>query len=348
VLTKCYSDAHSHLLTTTTTNVTHNHNNNNNNNNNSTSKLIMMNFDESNVDTIKTMVQSQFSSGDLVVLIQTGAFYLNEYRIRLELFDRGLKTIEHVHLGLMPHEQYATYVDSLAFDHTAPNGSQLAHKLKDKIHSSNRFIVYTGSQSQPASGSSKQQQAGEEEEEQMATLVYDTPMEPALLNLGDYSGMKNVGGTFPVGEVFTEPRDLSAVSGEAYVFGFPNIERKVEILEKPFKIRIERGVVTWIAPDAPESFTKVLQLIGEGEGEVVVREFGIGLNEGPSKRNPLNDVTAFERQKGLHISLGKKHTVFSKPEIKKKRTRFHIDVFLDVQSIVMDEQVVYKNGQFRV
>lgn len=35
-----------------------------------------------------------------------------------------------------------------------------------------------------------------------------------------------------------------------------------------------------------------------------------------SKNKPVNDMTAFERQAGLHLSLGKKHNVFKKPGMK--------------------------------
>ena len=37
---------------------------------------------------------------DLVVLIQTTSFRLEAFRIRVELFKRGLKVIEHVHLEI--------------------------------------------------------------------------------------------------------------------------------------------------------------------------------------------------------------------------------------------------------
>lgn len=33
----------------------------------------------------------------------------------------------------------------------------------------------------------------------------------------------------------------------------------------------------------------------------------------------MNDGTSFERQKGLHFSLGKKHNVFKKPGMKNAR-----------------------------
>lgn len=291
---------------------------------------ILMDFDQCNTEDIKSFINNELNAGDLVVLIQTGAFYLNEYRIRLELFERNLKTVEHVHLGLISFDQYQTYVDMLAFDHTAKNGGQLARQLKHLIENSKQFVVHSGTKGE------------------RATLFYETSMEPVLLNLGDYSEMRNVGGTFPVGEVFTEPKDLSAISGEVMVFGFPNIERRVEIHEIPFRLGIEKGIVTNIAPDAPESFKQVFNIIKENEEEVIVREFGIGLNEGAGKYKPLNDVTAFERQKGLHLSLGKKHTVYKKPDLKKKRTRFHIDIFLDVESIEADGHKLFHNDQFLI
>ena len=41
----------------------------------------------------------------LIVLIQSSSFRLNEFRIRVELFKRGLKVIEHPHLGRMTGDQ---------------------------------------------------------------------------------------------------------------------------------------------------------------------------------------------------------------------------------------------------
>jgi hypothetical protein len=40
-----------------------------------------------------------------VVLVQSTSFRMDAYRIRIELFKRGLKVIEHVHLSRMPGEQ---------------------------------------------------------------------------------------------------------------------------------------------------------------------------------------------------------------------------------------------------
>jgi aminopeptidase len=286
--------------------------------------LIEIDFDQHKANDIKEVINTQLTPGDLVVLVQTSAFYLNEYRIRLDLFDRNLKTIEHVHLGLMSPEQYSTYIDTLAFDHTKTGA--LARSLKNIMDTSKQFVVESG---------------------EGHRLEYNTGMEPAKLNLGDYSEMKNVGGTFPVGEVFSEPTDLSSINGQVSCFGFPNLDRIVEIHnEKPFTLNITNGIVTSISDDAPDTFKQVYELIKSSEGEVMIREFGVGLNEGTGKDHPLNDVTAFERQKGLHFSLGKKHTVYKKAGLKAKRTRFHIDVFVDVRKIYMDDNLVFDNGNF--
>ena len=45
-------------------------------------------------------------------------------------------------------------------------------------------------------------------------LRYESSFEDTKLNIGDYTSMKNVGGQFPFGEVFTEPIDLEGVNGE--------------------------------------------------------------------------------------------------------------------------------------
>ncbi|MBX9869201.1 MAG: hypothetical protein K2X63_05335, partial [Burkholderiaceae bacterium] len=53
---------------------------------------------------------------DLVVLVQSTNFRLDAFRIRVELFKRGLKVIEHPHLGRMRGQEIATYIDALAYD----------------------------------------------------------------------------------------------------------------------------------------------------------------------------------------------------------------------------------------
>lgn len=261
----------------------------------------------------------RLKAGDLVVLVQSTNFRLNEFRIRIELFRRDLKTIEHIHLARMSEAQYKTYIQALAYDGTYYQS--LGRALKSSLDHAQRIVV----------------------ECRGTTLVYTGPMEDAKLNIGDYAGMKNIGGTFPIGEVFTEARDLRSVNGEALVFAFAGMDHMVRTYE-PFPIRIQNGILT--APDGPEDFNKILELIREDE-EVLVREFGLGINPALHKNSIVNDITAFERQTGLHLSLGAKHAMYPKPGLKRKDGRYHVDIFIDAERIVIDDEVVYQQGAFR-
>jgi hypothetical protein len=257
--------------------------------------------------------------GDLVVLIQSTNFRLDEFRVRIELFKRGLKTIEHIHLNRMSEPQFASYVEALAYD---PNYYRpLGHALKSRLDRAERVVVAC---------------KGTE-------LVYAGPMEEAKLNIGDYAQMKNIGGTFPIGEVFTEPRDLRLVNGEALVFAFAGEDFIVHAFT-PFPVTIRDGILT--APQGPPEFQAILEKIRKDE-EVLVREFGLGINPAMDKRRMVNDITAFERQKGLHLSLGAKHGIYAKPGLNRKHGRYHVDVFIDAERIFIDDELVYQDGNFR-
>ncbi|HXA46038.1 MAG TPA: hypothetical protein VNW52_00305, partial [Burkholderiaceae bacterium] len=133
---------------------------------------------------------------DLVVLIQSTAFRLDAYRLRVELFKRALKVIEHVHLARMPGLQAQHYIESLAYD--APYFRGVGAALKARIDKAHYGVVDSGGE----------------------RLVFGSPFESAKLNVGDYSGMNNIGGQFPIGEVFTEAQDLEAVNGRVRIFIF--------------------------------------------------------------------------------------------------------------------------------
>ena len=64
----------------------------------------------------------------------------------------------------------------------------------------------------------------------------------------------------------------------------------------------------------------------------------------------VTDIFAFERQHGMHISLGKKHNVYKASTIKAKQARFHIDVFIDVKNIIIldDNTCLFSNGKYLV
>src|ERR1035437_7148673 len=68
---------------------------------------------------------------DLVVLIQSTSFRLDAFRMRVELFKRDLKVIEHPHLSRMPGAEALHYIESLAYDPAYFRG--VGNALKERI-----------------------------------------------------------------------------------------------------------------------------------------------------------------------------------------------------------------------
>ncbi len=154
-----------------------------------------MNFDEVKPDEILQELE-KLNAGDFAVMVQSTSFRLNEFRIRVELFKRGIKVIEHPHLFRMEGKEIDIYIDSLAYD---PNYYRvIGKKLKDKIDQAKQIVIESDGE----------------------RLVYESAFETTKLNIGDYTGMVNIGGQFPIGEVFSEPKNLEAVNGKVKVFVF--------------------------------------------------------------------------------------------------------------------------------
>jgi hypothetical protein len=262
---------------------------------------------------------SELKAKDLVVVLQSTNFRLNEFRLRIELFNRDLKTIEHMHLMRLGEDQFERYINSLAYD--SDYYHRYGHGVKKMIDEATEIIVSC---------------AG-------TTLTYVGGMEDGKLNIGDYTGMKNVGGTYPIGEVFSEAKDLTKVNGEVMVFGYAGADHCVRIVE-PFKGTIKEGIFE-ASPDAPQEFLDILDLVRKDE-PVWVREFGMGLNPTMGKDRIVNDITAFERQKGMHMSLGMKHGIYPKPGFSRKDGRYHVDIFIDMETITADGKPMYKDGDF--
>jgi hypothetical protein len=267
---------------------------------------------------------ADLAAGDLVVLIQSTSFRLEAFRIRIELFKRGLKVIEHVHLARMPGEQGLHYIASLAYDPAYYRG--VGHALKARIDSARHGVVDSGDG---------------------ARLVFGSPFEGAKLNIGDYTGMNNVGGQFPLGEVFTEAQDLEAVNGRARIFVFGDTSFHVNQPATPVTVIIEKGRITGTENSTPE-FDNMLAIIRAHEGEVWVRELGFGMNRAFSRTRMVDDIGTYERMCGIHLSLGAKHGVYTKPQFKRKDTRYHVDVFAVTDAVYLDDQRVYADGAWLV
>jgi hypothetical protein len=260
-----------------------------------------------------------YAPGDLVVLVQSSNFRLDGFRLRVELFKLGLKVIEHVHLSRMPGAQGEHYIEALAYDPQYFRG--VGHALKRRIDTAARAEVHGGGD----------------------ILVFDSTLESAKLNVGDYSAMNNVGGQFPIGEVFTEAQDLEAVNGRAQVHVFGDTSYLVNRPESPITLIIERGRVTG-AENATPAFQQVLDIIRRDEGEVWVRELGFGMNRAFSRERRVDDIGTYERMCGIHLSLGAKHGVYAKPGFKRKDARYHIDVFVVTDAVYLDDERVYADG----
>lgn len=261
--------------------------------------------------------------GSLVVLVQSTRFDMGVSRFRLELFRRRLQVIEHPHLGRMQASELPIYVDALAYDPAYYR--VLGGALKARIDAAGTIRLVSP----------------------FGDLVYAGPFEDTKLNVGDYTGAANVGGQFPIGEVFTEPVDLGEINGVVPIAAFGAQDFSVVFLDEPFALRIERGQVVE-APGAPPAFAEILASIAAEEGPVWVRELGFGINRALTATRRVNDVSTYERMCGIHLSLGAKHAVYAKPGFNKRRTRFHVDVFCAPTRVEIDDAVVFAEGEYRV
>jgi hypothetical protein len=259
------------------------------------------------------------AASDLVVLIQSTSFRLDAYRIRVELFKRDLKVIEHPHLARMPGPQALHYIESLAYDPAYYRG--VGNALKARIDRALCGSIDSGGE----------------------LLVFASPFESAKLNVGDYREMKNVGGQFPIGEVFTEAQDLEAVNGRVRIFVFGDTSFSVNRPEQPITLVITKGRVSGVL-DSTAEFDQVLENIRADEGEVWLRELGFGMNRAFSKDRMVSDIGTYERMCGIHLSLGAKHGIYSKPNIRRADARHHVDVFAVTESVLLDDEVVYRDG----
>lgn len=259
-------------------------------------------------------------AGDLVVLIQTGNFRLGAFRLRIELFKRQLKVVEHPHLGRMEGAQAGYYIDALAYDPLYYRG--VGNQLKQRIDAARHGRVDSGEQAQ---------------------LFFDGPFEPAKLNTGDYTGMTNVGGQFPIGEVFTEALDLETVHGRVRIAVFGDTSFTVNKPPAPITLVIERGRVVAVEDSTPE-FDLVLEQIRADEGDIWLRELGFGMNRALTAERYVDDIGTYERMCGIHLSLGAKHGQYAKPQIRRATARYHVDVFAATTQVLLDDVVIYEQG----
>ena len=298
-------------------------------------------FDATQAAELKAKLYA-LNAGDVAILIQNTSFQLSSFRIRLDLKNRDIFVIEHNHVeystGPTEIEHYIN-----AIQHDGEYFHTISQKIETALLDAKKVTILSTDGSE---------------------LVYTGPFESAKKNIGDLSN--NLGSFYPIGEVFTEPVDLFEANGDFLVYAFPNTQFATQIVE-PFRVTVKEGKV--VSHNGPADFSEIINLIrtenekplvkkkeeekysldSEFEGdssEIWVREMGFGLNRHIGKHAVLSFVSAHERQAGFHISLGLKHGVFRKKLHKKVNQRFHIDMFVDVAQILIDERVVFENGKY--
>lgn len=264
--------------------------------------------------------------GDIAILIQSTSFRSTKFRFRNDLCNRGLKVIEFGHLHKVLEEEYQTYIDSLK-----PEDKRifsLVDSLVEELKNIKSIEITS------INGS---------------VAKYSGPMDFATTNDGRYEGQTNYGSRYPIGEVISEALDLSTLNGEIEVYAFPSIEGQLTQFVEPFTVKIEDGFV--VGHNGPKEFNDLIELIKteHPKEKVYVREFGLGLNRNIPRHSRIGDPIAYERQEGLHFSLGMKHGIYQKklwPKYGKKfKQKFHIDVYVNAKSIKFNEKEVYRYPQ---
>jgi aminopeptidase len=265
----------------------------------------------------------QLGENDLAILIQSSVFRIPEFRIRVELYRRNVKVMEHSNLERIEAHEIEHYVAALAYDPAYYRA--LGHALKARMD---------------VASSARIESDGE-------LLHFDCPLESAKLNIGDFAGLKNVGSQFPIGEVFTEARELEKVSGRVKIYAFADTSFRLNTPPEPITLVVERGRVVG-ALNSTNELEKVLSMIRADEGEVWLRELGFGMNRAFSRERRVSDVGAFERVCGVHLSLGARHGVYKKPHLNPREVRYHVDSFVVTDRVLLDDQVVFADGGWRV
>jgi aminopeptidase len=282
----------------------------------------VISFDQMTPEAVKAACL-ELNAGDLAVLIQSSVFRLPEFRTRVELFRKDIKVIEHCNLERIEANEVEHYVAALAYEPAYYRG--VGHALKARMD---------------AASSVRVESLGE-------TLRFDCPLELAKLNIGDFAGLKNTGSMFPIGEVFSEARDLERVNGRVNIYGFADTSFRLNVPDAPITMVVERGRVV-DALNSSSEFDRVLSLIRADEGEVWLRELGFGMNRAFSRDRRVSDVGAFERVCGVHLSLGARHGVYKKPHLNPREVRYHVDTFVVTDRVLLDDEVVFADGAWQV
>lgn len=263
-------------------------------------------------------------AGSNVFLVQSSNFRLDDFRIRLQLFNNGVGCLEHALLQTVTDKMIETYLNAFAW--RGEEYKAIGEMFTTAFSKARSTKIYSGENS----------------------VLEFGPMEEAKINDSRFYSQKNRGGGAICGEVFSEAKDFDTVNGEVTINAYPDDTFKMVWCD-PFTITIEKSFITKYSDNTPQQFIdNVITRVQEGEdGRVMVREAGFGLNPALSKETPLPYVNICERMRGFHLSVGKKHNIFRDKFSKDVIQRFHIDIFADTKQVWCDDTLMFENGEYK-
>lgn len=279
--------------------------------------------------------------GSSVFLIQSVSFRIEDFRIRLSLFHKGIGCLEYSHLAWYKDKEADTFLE--AIEYQGDEFSRVANAINSRFKEDDTIKIYSGKNGEHVLNFGK--------------------MEDGKINDGRFYTQKNRGGSVVCGEIFSEAQDLEGVNGEISIHCIPNEQFLIQECD-PFTLTIENGRITKWTENTPKLFiesiynrVKESEVNEKGEGECMIREAGFGLNPKISLQKKLSFVSVFERNVGFHISVGKKHPVYRKKFHKDIIQRYHIDIFSDLHHITSEkisedgsitETVLFSDGKYQV
>ena len=278
------------------------------------------NFFENENEKIIEFINNNLKPKDIVILIQSSSFRVSKYRWRNELCDKGLKVLEFNQTSKILENEYLTFIDSLECDYI--HQKKIADFLISKIDKSQKIKFVSKNN---------------------LICEYEGKMDECLRNIGELWNQTNWSSKFPIGEIISEGLDLSILNGEIEVYAYPKLENQTTKFCEPFNIKIENGFA--VSHNGEKEFDKIWKLLKteNEEQKIFVRELGFGLNR--FIKNRIGDCISYERQEGLHFSLGMKHGMYQKKLWKKYgkkfHQKFHIDVYVNILKIFIDDVEVY-------
>jgi len=257
-----------------------------------------------------------------VVLVQSTNFRLDDFRLRLNLKNQWVWCIEHNHLWYIRDSEIENYAD--AIEYRTPFYIQLSDKLKSAFDKADKLEIISKS---------------------WEKLVCEWWFEDMKQNTWDF-GDRIRAWTFPIWENFTEVKNFEDVNWKLAIRAYPNMNFEVQFPEA-FTIEIKESRIVEYSKNTPNEFIEILEKIKAWEdSECFVRELWFWLNPWITWEKTLNDVNACERIMWFHMSMWKKHQIYRKKFHRKITQRYHIDIFADVDYILLDWKKILENEKF--